>query len=102
MSPETIHFARILGLLAIATPIIAIAIWTTASHAAEASQQPLPGRFNTKLLLLGLSGPISLLLWWIQETTSLGLKDEAGYLIAALIFIAAGYATGWLGRRKAD
>ncbi len=86
--------------LALATPLLALLIYSAMTASARMSETPPPERLRRNALLLAAAGPLALALWWLLNV---GLASRppgsiAAYVIAALVFIVAGFATGFFSR----
>jgi len=70
------------------------------------AQACLPLRLKRNCLILGLAGPINLLIWLLfnQYLDQVGYRSVVGYMLAAIVFIVMGFITGFFSRltRKAD
>ena len=86
--------------LAVATPLIALLAWQAHCRACEAAETPPAPRTRRNLIVLACAGPLNLALWcvlklWLKHEP---LSDAAVCALAALVFIAASFATGWARR----
>lgn len=87
-------------IIALLTPLIACVGWLAVRRApAEPGAVPL-AKVRRNLLILALAGPLNLLLWlivngWLDQV---GSRSVIGYVLAAVVFLAGGFATGFLPR----
>lgn len=89
--------ARLINLLAIATPIAAMVFYP----ALRARMQDW-NRARIRLLILGLAGPANWLAWhlfngWIDVS---GYRSVLGFALAALVFFSVGAGLGMFRRRR--
>lgn len=96
MQPAAVQNA--MYLLAILTPVLAAMIY----GARRIGRLPGPGPALWKVAVLGAAGPVNLLAWlllngWLDR---IGHRSVIGYVLAAVVFVVAGFATGWFSRRR--
>lgn len=97
---EDADLQRVMILLAIATPVVAASGAIVSRIAANAIGEAVTRRRRRNLWLVGLAGPVACLLWfilnvWLEWS---GPGSIMGYGLAALVFVAAGFATGFFSR----
>ena len=94
---------RLMFLLAVATPALALLARGVLGHAAQHAGEPLTLVARRNIWILATAGPASLGLWWVfnRWLDTIGHRSVAGYILAALTFIAAGFATGFFSRLRA-
>lgn len=93
-------------IIAVVTPVVALAAWLalrrTQAQSGEPTPPPVPKKTRRNLGILALAGPVNLLVWflfngWLDRT---GSRSVVGYVLAALVFVIAGYATGFFSRLR--
>ncbi|HPK03171.1 MAG TPA: hypothetical protein PLS90_12015 [Candidatus Sumerlaeota bacterium] len=90
--------AQLMRIIACATPIVALCGWIVL----RGERRPDWPKTRRNLVILGLAGPVNLAGWWIFN----GWLDRAGwrsvhaYIIAFIVFIVAGFATGFFSRLR--
>lgn len=99
---ETADPSRLMIVLAVATPLLALLAGAIVGHAARAGGEPPPPALRRNLWILALAGPVSLGLWWVfnRWLDAIGPRSVAGYVLAALAFVGAGFATGFFSRLR--
>ena len=99
---ETADANRLMIILAMATPVLAVLVLAVGGHAARLAEEPMPARTRRNAWILAFAGPATLALWWIFNhwLNFIGHRSAAGYIIAGLTFIGAGFGTGFFGRLR--
>ncbi len=101
---EETTLRNLMILIAVATPLLAGMIYGVTRRVAE-DGRPAPRRMRRNLWILAAAGPVNLVLWlllngWLDRMEN---RSAIGYVLAAIVFIAVGFTTGWFGgRRRAD
>lgn len=91
---------RVMIGIAIATPILGVLILLIGRAGAAGSDEPMPPSMKRNAIILAVAGPANLLLWWAYNAwhTSQGPGSAFGIVLAAIVFIVAGLATGLFAR----
>lgn len=87
--------------IAAVTPPLALAIYAV-MRAGQPAGQPLPRRYARTVIILAAAGPVNLLLWFFHDKWAAytGPGSVFGYVAAAVVFIVAGFATGFFARLR--
>lgn len=90
---------NVMILLALVTPGLALLIGYGLRRSVEEGG-PSTSRLRRNVWILGAAGPANLLLWLALNglLDGWGWRSVIGYVLAAVTFVAAGFATGFLGR----
>jgi drug/metabolite transporter (DMT)-like permease len=93
---------NVMILAAIATPVVAALIFGFSRWAAEDSRSTFSPKTRRLVWILALAGPLNLLLWQVRKggLNSFGGDSAMGWILAAMVFIVAGYASGWFRRSR--
>jgi hypothetical protein len=91
---------NVMILLAIATPLIAGLLALASRSATAQTGQPAPWRIRRNTWILAAAGPVNLLVWYLFNGTLswVGSRSVLAYGLAILIFLAAGFGTGFFSR----
>lgn len=86
--------------IALATPILALVIVFITRSSAARSDEPLPPKIRSNALILAVAGPLNLAVWLLFNAwhNQHGPGSVHGIVAAAIMFIAAGLATGFFAR----
>ena len=100
---EETTLRNLMILIAVATPLLA-GMSDGVARRAAAGERPTPRRMRRNLWILAAAGPVNLALrlllnGWLDRMEN---RSAIGYVLAAVVFVAVGFATGWFGGRKAD
>ncbi|MCE5269267.1 MAG: hypothetical protein LLG00_15425 [Planctomycetaceae bacterium] len=94
--------ARIIMIwIAVITPLLAAAIYAV-GRAGQTDAEPLPKSYVRNVLILAAAGPINFAIWLLhnQWADRSGPGSVYGIILAAIVFIAAGFATGLFARLR--
>mgnify|MGYP001470837999 CR=1 FL=1 len=100
MEPEVPN--HVFLIIAMLTPVIAFVGWLVVGHGASGNNEVSSKKIHRNLILLALAGPVNLLLWYVVNgwLKGVGSRSVIGYVLAAMVFLVAGYATGFFGRLR--
>ena len=93
------NIGNVMIFLALVTPGLALLIGYGLRRSVEEGGAST-SRLRRNVWILGAAGPANLLLWLVLNglLDGLGWRSVVGYVLAALTFVAAGLATGFLAR----
>lgn len=91
---------RAMILIAVATTLIGLLILAVSRISPDYAGEPLPPGMKRNAIILTLSGPVSLGLWYLFNGVlhGVGYRSVIGYALAALVFIGGGFLTGLFSR----
>ena len=90
--------------IAVATPLVGLAAWVSAWLGARTSGERVARRVCRNAALLAAAGPLNLLVWfafnrWLDAR---GARSVTAIVAAAVVFVVAGFLTGWFTRRPRE
>lgn len=94
---------RAMILIAVSTCLIGLLILAVSRISPDYAGEPLPPGMKRNAIILTLSGPVSLGLWYLFNGVlhGVGYRSVIGYALAALVFIGGGFLTGLFTRLRA-
>lgn len=90
----------IMIVVAVLTVIVGGTLLIVGHWAAREGGEPMPRSMRRNTLILTAAGPVNLLVWYLFNglIEGIGARSVVGYVLAALVFIGAGFSTGFFGR----
>lgn len=94
---------RSMIIIALATFVVGLLILWAGYSTGQTAGQPMPRSMKRNALILTFAGPIALVLWYLLNglLRGVGYRSVIGYVLAALVFIGGGFATGFFSRLRA-
>lgn len=109
MHPEAFQVELIMLVLALLTPLLGVAVWRFYRHEMARRGIEMTPSLVRNIWILTFAGPVNLLAWKLlnQDLDRFGGNSLPAYALAAVVFIAAGFLTGFFsrlrqGRSRAD
>lgn len=91
---------RAMMLIAISTVVVGALILTVGKITAEDAEIPFSPKMKRNAIILMLAGPVSWGLWHAFNglLQGVGYRSVVGYVLAAVVFVGAGFLTGLFSR----
>ncbi len=98
MEHEQLRMAMVI--LAVVTPLVAGALMIVGWYTRQMTGEAMPVEWRWRALVLGLAGPLNLLVWWLVNgwLDRDGPAPAGGMLLAAALMATAGLAIGYFAR----
>jgi hypothetical protein len=88
--------------LAVITPVVGLLVLLLGRWAETLDGKAMTRQMRRNVWILILAGPVNLAAWFAFNglLEGVGSRSVIGYVLAAVVFIAAGFGTGYFSRRR--
>lgn len=101
---QEVSVRTVMFIVAVATPLLALLIVTVGRAALTGEEATMNRRTQRNIWILALAGPANLGLWYLLNglLAGVGSRSVIGYVLAALVFVLGGFATGFFSRLRGE